>query len=180
MERKSPQSNFRDERLDVLAGTRGRPTERAVRLGELGELVVKMLPVAAVTPPLVIPPLDVPTQRVALGANVSLSVTGTFYAGPALTLEPGRYLILASVLHERAGTTSETITARIWDGAAAIARSAGYRPGTTGVQVGVSMTAVVTIAATVTLTVQAATSSGNAASLMLASDTHITALRIGE
>lgn len=185
MERKTPQGNFRDERLDVLAGTRGRAEDRAVRIGELGDLVAamvaKMLP-APVTAPEPEPdaPLEVPTQHAALSAEVPLLVTGTFYDGPSLTLEAGRYLVLASVLEVRTGTNSENITARIWNGAAAIATTAGYRAGSTDYRVGLTMTAIVSVTTPLTLTVQAATTSGNSASRMLPVDTHITALRIGE
>jgi hypothetical protein len=68
---RTPERNFRDERLDVLAGTRGSLNDRAVRLHEMRQLVtdiaLDLQKRAAVAPAAAIP--DVPTAGLATAAD---------------------------------------------------------------------------------------------------------------
>lgn len=131
------------------------------------------------------PPLS--HAEASLSADVSLSSSNTWYNGPAVTLEPGTWLINAHVTHVRSATTAETVYARLTDGTNHHASQQMYHASVSGTGVALHLSAVVTLPASTTLRVQCATSAGAAASAMKAAmtsngagnnATQITAVRI--
>ena len=104
-----------------------------------------------------------------LSADVALTTTSTWYDGPEVSLEAGTWLVMGRITHVRSATTAETIYARLGDGTNHYASTQCYRAsvsGTTGVVL--PMFAVITLAATTTIKLQATSSAGASASTMKA------------
>lgn len=107
----------------------------------------------------------------ALSADVNLPTTGTWYDGPAVTLTPGTWLVMAALSCTRTTTTGTSFIARIWDGSAAVASTQGNHPSLAGAHTNLSTHAVVVVAADTTFTAQATTSSGSSACSLKAQTT---------
>ena len=107
----------------------------------------------------------------ALSANVSLTTTATWYNGPGLSLEAGTWLVIGRITHVRSATTAETIYARLGDGTNHYASSQFYHASVTGTGVVMPLNAVITLASTTTIKLQATSSAGASTSVMLAATT---------
>jgi len=110
----------------------------------------------------------VETYEAALGANVSLSSSNTWTDVLSQSLTAGTWVIMAQVTHSRSATTAETVYARLSDGTNHYASSQMYHASSSGAGVVLFLVAKVTLSATTTIKVQAATSAGAAASTVIA------------
>ena len=104
----------------------------------------------------------------ALSANVSLTTTATWYNGPSLALVAGTWLVMGRITHVRSATTAETIFARLGDGTTHYASTQFYHASVSGTGVVLPMFAVITLAATTTIKLQATSSAGASTSTMKA------------
>ena len=107
----------------------------------------------------------------ALSANVSLTTTATWYDGPSVSLVAGTWLVIGRITHVRSATTAETIYARLGDGTNHYASTQFYHASVTGTGVVLPLNAVITLAATTTIKLQATSSAGASTSTMLAATT---------
>lgn len=117
-----------------------------------------------------------------LASNTALPTTNTDVdILTSASLAAGTYLVNAHFLHNRAATTAETVTFKIYDGANINASQAIYRDNISARTINGSLTAIVALASPGTIKLQAATSVGNAASLVLAGtkSTQMTIIKIG-
>lgn len=117
-----------------------------------------------------------------LASNTALPTTNTDV--DILTsdsLNAGTYLVNAHFLHNRAAATAETVTFKIYDGVNINASQAIYRPAVAAATINGSLTAIVTLSSSGTIKLRAATSAGNASSLVLAGtkSTQMTIIKIG-
>jgi hypothetical protein len=122
--------------------------------------------------------LAVDHAAAALANDVQLAVSGQFEDGPLLALEAGTWLVSFHASYESAAAAAATVTARISDGSAAQASQSASHAAVAGAAVGLSMTAIVSLAAATTLKGQMA-SSASAASGAMTAATMMTAIRIG-
>ena len=123
-----------------------------------------------------------------LEADVALAANNTWYSGPAITLGPGTWLVLASGHFHRGATTAANITMRIWDGAATVASAGAYHASVNGINLQLATQAIVELTEETTMTLAMASTSGNAAATMRAATvnnpqgqtaTRISAIKLG-
>lgn len=123
----------------------------------------------------------------ALGADVQMPTTGTWYSGPSVTLGAGTWLVKATISCTRTTTTATAFVGRIWNGSASVASAEASHPSQANAHVCLAPHAVVTIAASTTYTAQATTTAGATTCLIKAAThdrgggnhaTRITAIRI--
>ena len=103
-----------------------------------------------------------------LSADVALTTTATWYNGPSVSLPAGTWLVMGRITHVRSATTAETIYARLGDGTNHYASTQFYHPSASGAGVVLPMFAVITLAATTTIKLQATSSAGASTSTMKA------------
>lgn len=178
----SPRDSARNERLDVLAGTRGQSGAKAVRHDEFALQMAQAWP-------------DVAGRRIynrsaVLGADVALTTGGTWYNGPFIGLEPGIFMVFATVqITNDASAIAQSVAARIFDGDAALTAGQGLIGAASDNALCLTIFAPVLITKAKTLTLQARPATGNANCRLKAavaaagSDlvaTRLTALRIGD
>lgn len=102
----------------------------------------------------------------AIGANVTLPTSSTFFDGPTVTLSPGLWLCTFSVVFARTTTTAVTYFARLTDKSTHYASGQQYHASVANHYVQMSMTAVVSTQATRQIWGQGATSAGSSGSTM--------------
>jgi hypothetical protein len=102
------------------------------------------------------------------GADVALSANNTWYSGPAVTLAAGTWLVLASGHYHKGTTTASHVGLRVWDGTTALASAGAYHASVNGINLQLATHSVVVLSGSTTLTLQMATTVGNAAALMKA------------
>lgn len=178
----TPQDSARAERLDVLAGTRGRDGAKAVRKDEFVAAVAEAWPAVAGE--------RIFQRSAVLGADVSLTVSNQWYDGPSIGLDPGIYMVMAQAqVRNEAAAGATVIAARIFDGDAAISAGQAQIAAASGEGLVLTLLCplVVTKAKAVTLQLRAVT--GNANTRMKATApaagteqvaTRISAIRIGD
>lgn len=151
----NPRGNFRDERLDALAGTRGNKGSRAVRQSELSDQVLSVggaLVQAEFT-----------SRSAALGADVALTVTDQWYDGPFIALTAGIWLVVAEIQHRNdAAAVAGQIAVRIWNGSDDLASAEQTNDAVSGSSRHMSLSAVVSVKVNTVLTLQARSSAGSA------------------
>ena len=103
-----------------------------------------------------------------LSADVALTTTSTWYDGPSVFLDAGTWLVIGRITHVRSATTAETIYARLGDGTNHYASTQCYHASVSGTGVVLPMFAVITLAATTTIKLQATSSVGASTSTMKA------------
>lgn len=95
--------NFREERLDILSGTRGGPGAKAVRFSDVSDVVLRELS------------LQVGAKSAVLTVDVPLSSAG-WADGPAITIGPGLWQVQAQVqITASAAIAATKVCARISD-----------------------------------------------------------------
>lgn len=102
-----------------------------------------------------------------LDAAVTMPTSGSWYAGPSVTLPAGTYLITALVTFRRSATTATTWFSRISDGTNHYASGQAYTPSVSGSCITITLSAIVTLTATKTIMIQSTTSAGAAACSMI-------------
>lgn len=97
--------NFREERLDILAGTRGADADRAVRLTELGSIVDGHFRARNIA------------KSAVLSADLSLTTSGAWVNGPWLTLPAGMWIVTgqAQFRNDAALGAQTNVCARLFD-----------------------------------------------------------------
>ena len=85
-----------------------------------------------------------------LSADVAMTTANTFYDGPSLSLAAGTWL-LHSVIQVGGGIGTDDFTCKLWDGTTVYASS--QTSGAVGFELGLAMTALVTLTGTTTLKV---------------------------
>ena len=103
-----------------------------------------------------------------LSADVALTTTSTWYNGPSVSLPAGTWLVMGRITHVRSATTAETIYARFSNGTNHYASTQFYHASVSGIGVVLPMFAVITLAATTTIKLQATSSAGASTSTMKA------------
>lgn len=178
----NPRGTFREERLDELAGTRGKEESRAVRKGEVeGEAFGAAKSLLA---------LNLFSRSASLGADVALTVANQWYDGPFIALTSGLWIVMAQAQHrnDAAVGAGGQFVARIWDGAAVLSASEVTHDTASGSARTLFMTAIVSIKANKVLTLQARSNVGSANLKLKATApaagadlvaTRITAMRFG-
>lgn len=178
----SPRDSARNERLDVLSGTRGQSGAKAVRHDEFAlQLAQAWQSVAG---------QRIYHRSAVLGADVTLTAGGTWYDGPFIGLDPGIYMVFASAqITNDAAAAAQDIAARIFDGEGPLAAGQGLIGASSGNALSLTIFAPVVITKAKTITLQARSASGNANTRIKAAvaaagadlvATRITALRIGD
>lgn len=178
---KLPEGRFRDNRLDQLAGIRGPEDQRAVRLGELDALAreVAYSSIGAV----------VQAKSASLAADVTLTITGTWYDGPEVALKPGVWVLNASALHTRGDATGGLAAIRLMVDTTVIGAAEGTHPAAVGASLNLFTTTLLRVLSNTTVKLQMRSAAGGAGVLMKASApyvsadlvaTTITAIRTGE
>jgi len=114
---------------------------------------------------------SIPNSSALLSANVTLSVSGTWYDGPGVSLAAGTWLVQADVNFNRTATTFTQWLARISTGTVHYASGQVYHASVNGHTIRISLGAIITLTGTTTIKVQATTNAGAAACLMLAATT---------
>ncbi len=104
----------------------------------------------------------------ALSADVQLTTSNTFFDGPSVTLAAGTWLLSAQAQYQKTTTTASQVTVRLHDGVNTIADQNKYHASLNGITLGFHLSDIVVLAAPATITLQMATTVGNAASLMKA------------
>jgi len=122
--------------------------------------------------------LAVDHAAAALASDVALAVSGQFEDGPLLALDEGTWLVSFHASYVSAAAAAATVTARISDGTDAHANQSASHAALAGAALGLSMTAIVSLAAATTLRGQMASSSAAASGAMTAAS-KMTAIRIG-
>jgi hypothetical protein len=113
--------------------------------------------------------IDAPSLRSAsnaLAANVTLSVTNTFYDGPSAALSPGLWLASFHVTFARTTTTAVTYYARVTDKTTVYASGQQYQASVANHFAQMSMTAIIRLTTGTTIYGQGATSAGSSDSAM--------------
>ena len=103
-----------------------------------------------------------------LSADVALTTTSTWYNGPSVSLAAGTWLVIGRITHVRSATTAETIYARFSNGTNHYASTQFYHASVNGTGVVLPMFAVISLAATTTVKLQATSSAGASTSTMKA------------
>ena len=176
-----PKATFRDERLDKLAGTRGKEADRALLVSDLTSEVAGAFGGAMAA--------AVYAKSAVLGADVALTVSGQWYDGPFIALPPGSWLVLAQIQHRNdAAAAAAQVAARIWNGSAPYSVCEFTNDAISGNAFQMSMSAVIVLRAPTVLSLQAMSSVGSANSKMKATApasgavavaTRISAMRFG-
>ena len=96
-----------------------------------------------------------------------MPTSGSWYAGPSLTLPAGTYLITAFVTFRRTATTATIWFARLSDGTNHYASGQAYTPSVSGSCITIPLSAIVTLTAAKTIMIQGTTSAGATACLMI-------------
>ncbi|MDP3458513.1 MAG: hypothetical protein Q8S09_04480 [Hyphomonas sp.] len=109
-----------------------------------------------------------PYATAALGADVSMPTTGTWYDGPQVTLAAGVWMVTAHVTFIRNATTVTQWIARLFNGATAVASGQMYGPSVSGHSVQLALTALIELSAETTITLQGTTNAGDSNCLMKA------------
>jgi len=122
-----------------------------------------------------------------LAANVALTVTGTWYDGPSVSLPAGTWLVVSHATLGRTATTAVKYVCRLSTGAVHHASSETYQGSVANHWVEVTLTTVVVVASTTVVKLQATTTAGAATNLLKAATadygsgnnaTQITAIRL--
>jgi len=133
------------------------------------------------------PAATLTTAQDALAADVVLTVSGTWYDGPGVSLAAGTWLVLGTVTAQRAATTLSSYFARITTGSVHYASTQGTQPSQSPHSVSLTMSAIITLAAPTTIKLQATTNAGASTEKMLAATsaygsgnnaTHIRAVKV--
>lgn len=103
-----------------------------------------------------------------LAADVAMSVTGTWYDGPGITLTAGTWLVWGKAQFNRTATTATQWVARLSTGSVHYSSGQTYQASLSGHTAEVSLFAVVVVAINTLVKVQGTTSAGAAACLMKA------------
>lgn len=111
-------------------------------------------------------PSSLTSANASLSAAVNLTVTGTWYDGPSVSLTAGTWLVVAHASFSRTTAVATTWEARIYDGSTAYASSNRFTPATANTASGLSLQAIVTLTGSATMTLQATTNAGATACLM--------------
>jgi hypothetical protein len=95
-----------------------------------------------------------------LAADVTMSATNTWYTGASVSLTAGTWLINAHITLNRAATTAQQYQTRIHDTTnnVSYASSQQYQASVSNAPVSMSLTAIITIAGSASLAIQAASS----------------------
>ncbi|MDP1554485.1 MAG: hypothetical protein Q8L84_03410, partial [Hyphomonas sp.] len=109
-----------------------------------------------------------PYATAALGSDVAMATTGTWYDGPQVTLAAGVWMVTAHVTFIRNATTATQWIARLFDGSAGVASGQVYGPSVSGHAVVIPLTAIVNLSAETTIKLQGTTNAGNSNCLMKA------------
>lgn len=147
--------------LETLAGRRGAPGERAVRLREIDALVGQAIKAQTRMAP--------KSASAVLASDTALPASGEWVSGPAITLSKGLWLITATLLVQTAA--AGIVAMRVHDGADTLFSVQASHPATAGYFTTISVSGVVTLAAGATLTLGAAPSITSAAASMIAQTT---------
>ena len=107
----------------------------------------------------------------ALGGDVQLPVSSTWYDGPSVSLAAGTWLITGHITFWRTATTATIWFGRITTGTVHYASSQAYTTSVAGTGANVALTAIITLAGTTTIKLQGTTSAGATACLMKAATT---------
>lgn len=91
-----------------------------------------------------------------LSANVNMAAANTWYDGPTLSLASGTWLVMASATIGRTGTTAGNYNIRISDGTNHFASVQQYHASVANNYAALSCNALVTLASTTTIKLQAA------------------------
>lgn len=144
--------NFREERLDVLAGTRGDAGDKAVRLKDMdgaisSHLLGRNLAKAAV-----------------LTADTALTTSGAWVSGPSITLPAGLWMLSAQVqLRADAALGALTnVCARLWDGTVEFATSEATIAAANGESRNLHMSCLLSSKVQRVITLQGKAATGNA------------------
>lgn len=123
-----------------------------------------------------------------LQADVQLGANNTFVNGPSMDLPAGTWLVLGQAQYQRTATTSAQVTARLRSGTTTISTQNADHPSLAGSTLAFTLFAIVTLAATTTVTLQMATTAGSTSSLLKAvspnngggnTATRLVAIRLG-
>lgn len=114
---------------------------------------------------------SITNAEAALGGDVQLPVSGTWYDGPGVSLAAGTWLVTGHITFWRTATTATIWFGRITDGTNHHASSQAYTTSVAGTGANVAMTAILTLTGTTTIKLQGTTSAGNTACLMKAATT---------
>lgn len=115
--------------------------------------------------------LPLTSASAALGADVSLTTSGTWYDGPSVSLAAGTWLVNATVTLNRTDATAVTYFSRITDGTTHYASTQAYQAAVADHSDSVSLSAVITLVGTTTIKAQSTTDAGAATALMKAATT---------
>lgn len=103
-----------------------------------------------------------------LSASVQLTVSGTWYDGPSVSLGAGTWLITATASFSRSSNILTSWEARLFDGTIVLASSGVTTPALVNFTANASLSAVVTLSSAGTIKLQATTNAGATACLLLA------------
>lgn len=144
--------NFREERLDVLAGTRGDAGDKAVRVKDMdsainGHMQGRNLAKAAV-----------------MTVDAALTTSGAWVSGPSITLPSGLWMVSAQV-QLRADATLGALTnvcARLWDGSVEFATAEATMAAASGESRGLHLSCLISTKIQRVITLQGKPATGNA------------------
>lgn len=96
-----------------------------------------------------------------LSADVTMASANTFYDGPSVSLAAGTWMLIGGITVEEPGAIG-FITAKLWDGASAIAASAESQASSAAWLVPMQLSGIVSPSATTTYKISAACTSAGA------------------
>lgn len=140
----------------------------------LGELISQMQQIARGGVGNGLPGVDggsLTSASAALGADVQLTTSNTWYDGPSVSLAAGTWLVSSHTTLVRTATTAITYFNRISTGTVHYASTQAYQASVANHSDSVSLSAVITLVETTTIKIQTTTNAGASTALMKAATT---------
>jgi len=100
---------------------------------------------------------SITSQTANLGSNVTITNANTFYDGVTISLAAGTWLLIGTMYVDDASSTGGTVTAKLWDGTTVTSSGEVY-PVTSGAQIFITLSGIVSPTTTTTYKMSAATS----------------------
>lgn len=160
MERKTPERAFRDGRVDGLLGIRGNANEKALTVGDAAVLIRSTA--------LAIMDDTLSEVSETIGADVPLTVSGTWYDGPFIPLTKGVWMVRAMAQHVRTDASGGRCAIRLMRGATVICTAQGWHPAVAGAGLHLALTVTLRVTGNVLTKLQMRTETGAATALLKA------------